>query len=414
MLVSRKALEKRLRKAGKDLLDPPTSSSPNSPSQRELSEASSIFWVILSELFLCLTEVHQDPPSSTTYAPSPVMKALFAPRLFEHSDVDVKVSVAACITHIMRITAPEAPYSDDMMQRIEILDIVAKAKVYVVMLDLGCDALLTEMFQHSLKALRDDHPMKVFLSMETIMTVVLEESEDIPPELLSPILDYVKKDDEIPQVSQRLAEQVLSRSASKLKTCLAEAVKASGVSLDKYSNLVASICEGTFSEKIAEVSTPEQTCVHAANSSINKNGHEAVSPRRETVAGVETRKRARVENCRLHEAHHEMGKTPTAEGEPSCRNHKSSAEPEHKKLPKPGSVSDQLAKVKQSIVDTITSVRQFRSELETKEQSIVDILTSVRQFRSEIKQKEDNLEASLQEVDILGEKIMGINKILNS
>lgn len=178
-------------------------------------------------------------------------------------------------------------------------------------------------------------------------------------------------------------------------------------------------------QKIAEVSTPEQTCVHAASSSINKNGHEAVSPRRETVAGVKTRqkrthemvqllvakeedpaeaeigthKRARVESCRLHE---EMEKTTAAEGEPSCRNHKSSAEPEHKKLPQPCFVSDKLAKVKQSIVDTITSVRQFGSELETKEQSIVDILTSVRQFRSEIKKKEDNLEASLQEVDVLG------------
>lgn len=29
------------------------------------------------------------------------------------------------------------------------------------------------------------------------MTLVLEESEDIPPEMLSPILKYVKKDDEV-------------------------------------------------------------------------------------------------------------------------------------------------------------------------------------------------------------------------
>lgn len=44
---------------------------------------------------------------------------------------------------------------------------------------------------------RDHHPGNVFSSMENIMTLVLEESEDIPPEMLSPILHYVRKDDEV-------------------------------------------------------------------------------------------------------------------------------------------------------------------------------------------------------------------------
>lgn len=104
------------------------------------------------------------------------------------------------------------------------------------------------------------------------MTLVLEESEDIPSEMLSPFLHYVKKDDEvrhgwstnfisatnaiflnlstyhqISQISRRLAEKVLSNCASKLKTYLTEAVKSSGVPLDKYGNIVALICEGTFS-----------------------------------------------------------------------------------------------------------------------------------------------------------------------
>ncbi|KFK29746.1 hypothetical protein AALP_AA7G173500 [Arabis alpina] len=90
-------------------------------------------------------------------------------------------------------------------------------------------------------------------------------------------------------------------------------------------------------------------------------------------------KRARVESCSRHD---DMEITNASEGEHSCSNHKSIAEPDalqHKKLSQPCSVSDQLAK-----------------------------------FRSEIKKKEDNLEASLHEVGVLGEKIMGINKILNS
>ncbi|KAL0698144.1 hypothetical protein Bca4012_054266 [Brassica carinata] len=57
------------------------------------------------------------------------------------------------------------------------------------------------------------------------------------------------------------------------------------------------------------------------------------------------------------------------------------------------SVSDQVANVKQSILDTLNTVRQFRAEL---------------------KAREKNLEASLLEVDALGERILGISQILNS
>lgn len=57
-----------------------------------------------------------DPPSSMQNALSPLMKALVATRLFEHSNVDVKVYVAACISQIMRITAPDAPYDDEKMK----------------------------------------------------------------------------------------------------------------------------------------------------------------------------------------------------------------------------------------------------------------------------------------------------------
>jgi hypothetical protein len=45
--------------------------------------------------------------------------------------------------------------------------------------------------------LRDYHPENVFSSMETIMTLVLEESEDISIELLTPMLANVKKDNEV-------------------------------------------------------------------------------------------------------------------------------------------------------------------------------------------------------------------------
>lgn len=44
---------------------------------------------------------------------------------------------------------------------------------------------------------REHHSGSVFASMETIMNLVLEESEDISLDLLCPIIDSVKKDNEV-------------------------------------------------------------------------------------------------------------------------------------------------------------------------------------------------------------------------
>ena len=103
-------------------------------------------------------------------------------------------SVASCITKIMRITAPNAPYDDEQMKEIfqlivatfedlsmshvpncyytkevSILDIVAKVWSCLVMLDLECDALIVEMFQIFFKISRSIYSLVVFSAMETIV-----------------------------------------------------------------------------------------------------------------------------------------------------------------------------------------------------------------------------------------------------
>ena len=47
---------------------------------------------------------------------TPSLKALISDQLLRHSDIDVKVAVAACISEITRITAPDAPYNDEQMK----------------------------------------------------------------------------------------------------------------------------------------------------------------------------------------------------------------------------------------------------------------------------------------------------------
>ncbi|KAL6985183.1 hypothetical protein U1Q18_018560 [Sarracenia purpurea var. burkii] len=131
-------------------------------------------------------------------------------------------------------------------KRTLILETVAKVRSCVVMLDLECDGLIVEMFQYFLKTIRDYHPDCVFSSMETIMTLVLEESEDIPPELISPILASVKMgNEEVLPIARKLGEKVFENCAIKLKPYLIDATKSLGLNLDEYSKVVASICSGT-------------------------------------------------------------------------------------------------------------------------------------------------------------------------
>ena len=63
-----------------------------------------------------------------------------------------------------------------------------------LMLDLECDALVVEMFQSFLKIIRSNHPLVVFSAIETIMNLVIDESEDIFLDLFSSLFAIVKKE----------------------------------------------------------------------------------------------------------------------------------------------------------------------------------------------------------------------------
>ncbi|CAN1325326.1 Sister chromatid cohesion protein PDS5 homolog C [Linum perenne] len=221
----------------------------------------------------CLARVEQSPPESMQEALAPSLNSLIKDQLFRHSNVDVKVAVSSCISEITRITAPDAPYDDERMKevfhlivssfenlddktsrsyvkRTSILETVAKVRSCVVMLDLECDALIVEMFKKFLKTVRDYHPEHVVSSMETIMILVLEESEDIPVELLSPLLVTIRKEnEEVLPIARKLAEKVLESCASKIKPYLVDAVNYLQTSLDDYSDVVGSICQNISEAK---------------------------------------------------------------------------------------------------------------------------------------------------------------------
>lgn len=245
-------LEEQLKDAGNLLLNLP------SPVDEVIN--------LLDKVEHLLANVEQAPSRSMRDALLPTMKGLITNDLLRHSDMDVRLSVTSCISEITRITAPDSPYDDELMKEffhlavsafenlshasgryymkaLSILDTVAKVRSCLLMLDLECDKLVVEMFQHFLKVTRSNHPHFVFAAMETIMTLVIDESEDVSWDLLRILLASVRKENQdVSPTSWKLGEKVFTKCAAKLKTNLKEAVQSRGIALDDYAEIVACIC----------------------------------------------------------------------------------------------------------------------------------------------------------------------------
>ena len=95
---------------------------------------------------------------------------------------------------------------------VSILDTIAKVKLCLVMLDLECDALVVEMFQSFLKIIRSNYPLALLSTMETIMNLVIDESEDISLNLLSLLFASVRWENQnVSPTSWKLGEQIITR-----------------------------------------------------------------------------------------------------------------------------------------------------------------------------------------------------------
>uniref|UniRef100_M1BR82 Nucleic acid binding protein n=1 Tax=Solanum tuberosum TaxID=4113 RepID=M1BR82_SOLTU len=102
------------------------------------------------------------------------------------------------------------------------------------------DSVGVEVYDVILKA---DHPNNVFTSMEVIMILFIEESDEINMELLQPLLDSLRKENQIwSPISSKLGEKILKECASTVRPCLLKALKSRSMNLDEYTEIIASIC----------------------------------------------------------------------------------------------------------------------------------------------------------------------------
>ena len=103
----------------------------------------------------------------------PIKEILTATVLTNHVDLDVQISLALCLSELIRITAPNSPSEDEFMKksfqvivssfqdlpdcatksfhkRLRIYESMARVQSYVMLLDLECDAFVLDIFHHLL------------------------------------------------------------------------------------------------------------------------------------------------------------------------------------------------------------------------------------------------------------------------
>ncbi|XP_073147555.1 sister chromatid cohesion protein PDS5 homolog C-like [Henckelia pumila] len=222
---------------------------------------------LLMKAEIILLQIWQDPQEYMRLALLPLLKALVSNKLLRHTDENVQVAVASCFIEFTRITAPKFACCEFYMKEffklcvnalkhlpsgsgtkylraLNILETLATVRSCLILLDMECHELIVEMFQLFFNTIRPNHPTDIFKYMETTMTLVIQESDEISSELLKPLLDSVKMDNKnISQISWDLGNTVFKNCSTKLQPFLREMVKSLNLDVTDYAEIVASICK---------------------------------------------------------------------------------------------------------------------------------------------------------------------------
>ncbi|PWA94379.1 phospholipase-like protein [Artemisia annua] len=255
-------LEKDLTEAGNKLLN-----------FQSLSSAADISTILLLTEHT-LSKVRQSPPKSLIKPLNQIINALIAKEYVRHPDMDVNISVACCICEILRIT--KSPYTNEQIKDFfelvvmsfeklssaggyyrmsKVLEVFSTARLPILMLDLKQDGhgLIVRLFKHFLNV-SDSNSTAIVLNMEKIMTMLIDESEELAIELQALILASMTKDNQSASpVCWQFGEKVLMICAAKLKP-----VDRMSIAVYDYPKMVAHICE-TASEMVYNETIPFTT-----------------------------------------------------------------------------------------------------------------------------------------------------------
>ncbi|KAL7120103.1 hypothetical protein ACP275_02G102700 [Erythranthe tilingii] len=208
-------------------------------------------------------------------------EALIANELIRHAERDVRISVASCISEIVRITAPDEPYEEGQMKEyfgllntalenlsfmsggaylkaVSIVRSISLCQACVLMLDHQLYDSIRQMFHLFFNVIRANHHPAIFSNMVNIMAGIVranDDNDEFSVKLAKILLARLKKENQnVTPASFQLAEDTFKNCSNALKEHLPKAAKSLGIPVEDYAEVVASLLQGaTQGEKTMDV-----------------------------------------------------------------------------------------------------------------------------------------------------------------
>ncbi|KAL9936440.1 hypothetical protein V8E36_004508 [Tilletia maclaganii] len=173
-----------------------------------------------------------------------VAKELVSSSLIQHKDASIRASVACCIADILRLFAPDAPYSQgelrdifrfflaqitgsagakmDSVQSADmlyLLDSLSNVKSIVLIFDLPtAEELMIDYFRRFLSSAKPDMSKNVEICMADILVHLIDEAEVIPQDVLDLLLAvFTPKALKQKAAGHRLAVEVCTATADRMQ-----------------------------------------------------------------------------------------------------------------------------------------------------------------------------------------------------
>lgn len=168
---------------------------------------------------LCTELQEMDQDNVDTNSLSSIRKELISTSILLHKDRGVKAYAACCLADLLRLYAPDAPYTQAELRDIfqfffrqltsglkgpdapyyteyfHLLESLSTVKSVVLVCDLpNADDLMVEVFRAFFILMRNDLPKKLELFMSDILIALLEECHSLPTDVLDTLLtQYLDK-----------------------------------------------------------------------------------------------------------------------------------------------------------------------------------------------------------------------------
>eukprot|EP00051_Salpingoeca_urceolata_P020675 m.313233 g.313233 ORF g.313233 m.313233 type:complete len:1382 (-) comp19662_c2_seq10:225-4370(-) len=142
--------------------------------------------------------------------------ALVQPTLLRNTSTDVRLHVSCCLAQVLRVYAPEAPYSEEELrgvlrllirqleglaklnsatfrQHYDLLEQLSTIQVFILCVELGATDLIQALFKLFFQIVSPEHSYKVTAGMQEVMRSVLAEIDHVSVELFDIVFENIVK-----------------------------------------------------------------------------------------------------------------------------------------------------------------------------------------------------------------------------